>query len=281
MKAKDFLNNVCKEIKYKPVNKPISEEIEAHIEELKNDNLCKGLTEEQAEERAVEQMGNPTQIGKRLNKIHRPKLDLITLIFTLGFIYFGGQFWSFFYLDSYWNFRTNLSEWSVYYKLVCIELILGVLFSIFLFFYDYRKIYKHSKLIFILATALNMFTYFKGVRANGNIVYGLWPFTSTSPAVFTIPLYIIAFAGFMKEVKNESNIKMIVLSCLAVISSLMINFASGFLVAMVYLIISVRELLKRKQIKKNDNTYRFFNNSICILISYYMYNSNKANSFMG
>lgn len=265
MNAKEFLNNVSKEIRYKPANKPITEELEAHIEELKNDNLCKGLSEEQAEETAVEQMGDAKKIGKRLNRIHRPKLDWITLILSIGFMYYGGQFWSFFYMDEYWNYRTYFSSWSNYYKLVCIELVLGVLFGIFLFFYDYRKICKHSKLIFIIATALNLIAYFNGFRANGNLVYGLWPFTSTSPAVFTIPLYIIAFSGFVNDINKESKIKIIVsdqktinpniikiagLAIISVITSLMINFVSGFLVAMVYLIISARELLKRKQVKK-------------------------------
>ena len=85
MNAKEFLNNVSKEIRYKPANKYISDELESHIEELKNDNLCKGLSEEQAEETAVEQMGNAKKIGKRLNRIHRPKLDwkLIFLIAVL------------------------------------------------------------------------------------------------------------------------------------------------------------------------------------------------------
>ena len=265
MNAKEFLNNVSKEIKYKPANKYISDELESHIEELKNDNLCKGLSEEQAEETAVEQMGDAKKIGKRLNRIHRPKLDWITLIFSLAFIYFGGQFWSLFHLESYWNNGEYLIDWYRYYRWVCIELIIGVLFSIFLLFYDYRKICKHSKLLFILATALNMIAYFKGLKANGNLVHAFWPFTSTSPAVFTVPLYIIAFAGIIKDINKESRIniitsngkkinyniiKLIVLSCLAVISSLMINFVSGFLVAMVYLIISARELLKTKQIKK-------------------------------
>ena len=35
MNAKEFLNNVSKEIKYKPANKPITEELESHIEEAK------------------------------------------------------------------------------------------------------------------------------------------------------------------------------------------------------------------------------------------------------
>lgn len=247
MDIKEYLNNVCKCIKYKPANKAISEELETHIQDIKSDYLCKGLSENEAEENAIKQMGDAKKIGKKLNKIHRPKIDWLILIFSLAFIYFGGQFWSFFNLDSYWNYRTNYSFWTVYYRLVCIELILGVLFTIFLFFYDYRKIRKHSKLLFILATVLNIIAYFRGFRANGNLIYGLEPFTTTSPSVFTIPLYIIAFAGF---IKNTDIKKITVLSFIAIISSLMINFTSGFLVAMVYLIISARELLKRKQIKK-------------------------------
>ena len=58
MNAKEFLNNVSKEIKYKPANKPITEELESHIEEAKKDYLCKGYSANEAEEMAVEQMGN-------------------------------------------------------------------------------------------------------------------------------------------------------------------------------------------------------------------------------
>ena len=48
MKTKDFLDTVCNEVKYKPANKMISEELAGHIEDLKNDNLCKWYTDEQA-----------------------------------------------------------------------------------------------------------------------------------------------------------------------------------------------------------------------------------------
>lgn len=263
MNSKDFLDTVCNEIKYKPANKMISDELEGHIEDLKNDNLCKGYTDEQAEEKAVEQMGNAKKIGKKLNQIHKPKLDWMTLFLALVFIWFGGQFWSLFYPDSYWNYRGS-SYWVIHYRLTYIELILGIIFSIFIYFYDYRKICKYSKLLYILATVLNIVAYFRGFRANGNLVYGLYPCTQTSPAVISIPLYIIAFAGFIKEINKESKInitisngrkinynivEIIVLGCLALITSLMINFVSGFLVAMVYVIIFARELLKRKQIK--------------------------------
>ena len=85
MNTKEFLNKVSKEIKYKPANKSITEELESHIEEAKKDYFCKGYSTNEAEEMAVEQMGDAKKIGKMLNKIHRPKLDwmLIGLIIIL------------------------------------------------------------------------------------------------------------------------------------------------------------------------------------------------------
>ena len=40
MKTKEFLNKVSKEIKYKPANKPITEELESHIEEAKKEFMA-------------------------------------------------------------------------------------------------------------------------------------------------------------------------------------------------------------------------------------------------
>jgi len=80
LNAKEFLNTVCKEIKYEPANKAIAEELKGHIEDIKSEYLCKGVTEKEAEEVAVKQMGDAKQIGKKLNKMYGPKLDWILLI---------------------------------------------------------------------------------------------------------------------------------------------------------------------------------------------------------
>ena len=69
MNTKEFLDDVCNEVKYKPASNAISHELEGHIEDLKNDNLCEGYTDKEAEEKAVEQMGDAKEIGKRLNKL--------------------------------------------------------------------------------------------------------------------------------------------------------------------------------------------------------------------
>ena len=40
--VKGFLNNVCQEIKYKPIRKGIADELENHIQEIKEEYIEKG-----------------------------------------------------------------------------------------------------------------------------------------------------------------------------------------------------------------------------------------------
>lgn len=103
MNVKEFLNNVSNQIKYRPIRGIIIEELEEHIDEIKNENMTNGLSEELAEETAIKQMGNPVQIGKNLNKIHKPKMDWITLILTLILILVGGQFVILLYPNILWK----------------------------------------------------------------------------------------------------------------------------------------------------------------------------------
>ena len=88
MDIKNFLDKVCGEIKYRPVRKGISEELKSHIQEIKEEYTNKGIPENEAEEKAVSQMGVPEEIGRKLNKIHKPKLDwklLLLMVILMGF----------------------------------------------------------------------------------------------------------------------------------------------------------------------------------------------------
>ena len=69
MQIKEFLDSVCEQIKYKPIRENIAEELKNHIEESKENYMREGLEETIAEEKAIEQMGEAQEIGKKLNKI--------------------------------------------------------------------------------------------------------------------------------------------------------------------------------------------------------------------
>lgn len=46
MNIKEFLNKVCKEIKYTPAKSGIAEELNAHIQEIKENYINKGIQEQ-------------------------------------------------------------------------------------------------------------------------------------------------------------------------------------------------------------------------------------------
>jgi len=43
LNTKEFLNTVCEQLKYKPARKPISEELENHIEDIKTTIFAKDI----------------------------------------------------------------------------------------------------------------------------------------------------------------------------------------------------------------------------------------------
>ena len=86
-----FLNEVRDQIKSTEAKDFVAAELDYHIKEAKNHLLAKGVDEAQAEEKAVGQMGSAVMLGQQLNKLHRPKVDWLTLILLvttlgLGFI---------------------------------------------------------------------------------------------------------------------------------------------------------------------------------------------------
>lgn len=89
LQIKEYLNKICEQIKYKPVREEILKEIEDHINDIKEDFIKDGANETTAEIKAINQMGNAEEIGRKLNKIHKPKLDWKLLIITFVLICFG------------------------------------------------------------------------------------------------------------------------------------------------------------------------------------------------
>lgn len=151
---KGFLNNVCQEIKYEPVRKGIADELESHIQEIKEEYIENGINEIKAEEKAVKQMGNAQDIGKKLNKVHRPKLDWKLLLITCILILFGG-------LVEIIRISNILEDYVIKRDIIryVFFLGLGIIPSIIIYFIDYKKLKKHSNIIYIIATLSIFFAF--------------------------------------------------------------------------------------------------------------------------
>lgn len=252
MQIKEFLNSVCEQIKYKPIRKSISEELEDHIEESKENYMQEGLEEKEAEEKAINQMGDAEEIGKRLNKIHKPKLDWKLVIITLIMMCFG-------FLIAFTktcNLTTEDAQIN-YMQKYLIFLLIGLVLGVVIYFMDYRKILKYSNILYVFATICIIWAFLFGMQVNG-IPYIRVGTIFISASVITVPLYIISFVGFLNEEIKENkvnkilidkgiNVKLLKIVILSIISlcllALIPSMVSTFILALVYLILASAQII--------------------------------------
>ena len=261
LNIKEFLDTVCNEIKYKPASQPISEELEGHINDIKDEYLCKGSTEKDAEKLAVEIMGNPKQIGKRLNKIYRPKLDWIILVLVVILIGFRVVINLRSYIEQIefcklngWPYDTNflITQYPLI-KLLITALILGII----IYFFDYRKTKKWANAFYIIATGVIFFQWIdqfaldRAMRIILDDSSGFYWFVNMRLWNISIPLYIIAFAGYMADYKKEDFWDMVILYT---ISCLLIYLKSESIANTVILVISYLSILAVRMLQNNKNT---------------------------
>ena len=257
MDTKNFLNKVCEQIKYKPARTAISKEMEQHINDIKEEYTSKGIAENEAEEKAVLQMGNAEEIGRKLNKIHKPKFDwrLVLLIAILtGF----GILVTFVKTHS---IEENVNVGNIGNTLV--YAVIGVILSIGIYFFDYKKIRKYSLLIYLISTTLMVLPLF-GIGGTINGMYYIrFLGISFFSATITVPLYLISFIGFIMDYRkdnvkkiqlysheisfNKDLIKIIVLSCISLLLIMcMPSVANMIILGSSYIIISTIKIIKDK-----------------------------------
>ena len=94
-------------IRFGPDRAAVREELEAHMEDKAADlqRIFPGISREEAEERALSEMGDPAEIGKELARVHKPWLGwlwrasqaALAAVLILNGITWGGKL-----LDGAW-----------------------------------------------------------------------------------------------------------------------------------------------------------------------------------
>ena len=74
--AVSWLDTAVGGIRFGPDRAAVREELEAHMEDKAADlqRIFPGISREEAEERALSEMGDPAEIGKELARVHKPWL---------------------------------------------------------------------------------------------------------------------------------------------------------------------------------------------------------------
>lgn len=276
MLIKEFIDNICDYIKYKPIREEIAEELKNHIEEQKESYIEDGIESVVAEEMAIKQMGDATEIGKRLNKIHRPKLDWKLILILIITMFFGG-------LVVFTRAKSHIlgySEMNVITK-YCMFALIGIVCSILIYFLDYRKLQKYSNIIYAFATFIMLYTMFFGLHFNGTLYIHFGSF-KLSASNITIPLYLIAFIGFIQNYDNKKKkqikffkytnidvnydfVKIITLSILPLIMFIFIqSILSIFIVSVSYFTITAIKLLKSDENRRKKILFLTLVPTCCI-----------------
>ncbi|MFS0727823.1 permease prefix domain 1-containing protein [Paenibacillus sp. 1P07SE] len=71
----DFLQTVCVQIRAKTAHRQVRRELEGHIQDVIEELTSEGMSPEEAERIAVERMGDPRDIGRQLNQVHKPVIE--------------------------------------------------------------------------------------------------------------------------------------------------------------------------------------------------------------
>ena len=86
MRREEYLYTLTEQIRCKMARGTIEQEINDHIEDQKAEFLSEGMSQTEAEEAAVREMGDPVEVGLEMDRIHRPTMawGMIALIVGLS-----------------------------------------------------------------------------------------------------------------------------------------------------------------------------------------------------
>lgn len=199
MQSERFLSKVTAFIRSKEAQVHVYDELKRHIEHSKNAWMKKGYTPEEAERKAIEEMGSPSEIGKSMDKIHRPKIDW--LLISLVAILLGASFIPILSFDSTIIFGTDMTDYFIRNK--WLHLLFAIILIAALMYIDYRKLERFSLAIYFGALILLMvLNYFPTAMVQGQSYLMVGPIQIQAWTV--LPLLLIAWAGFFTQRKLKS-----------------------------------------------------------------------------
>ncbi len=201
-----YLDEVCELVRNKRVHEGIREEITSHIEELTQDYMYVGLSEEESIRKAIEQMGPAEVVGKDLNKIHKAAPDWILLGLTSAFISIGLFVLWFIQSNNFLShgYNTNYLSNSVIYMAG------GIITAVVLMKIDYRALKKYSKYIYIGGVALLLSTFLFGNSINGALGWVRVGNMSLNTLLVSPYIIIISLCGIFEKWDWSSRKKILI-----------------------------------------------------------------------
>ncbi|MER1959135.1 MAG: FtsW/RodA/SpoVE family cell cycle protein [Solibacillus sp.] len=196
MSSKQYLKQVTSYMRSKEARGYVETELQQHITHSKEAWLNKGYSAEEAEQKAIAEMGSASQLGKSMDKIHRPKWDFWLIGAVLLLV--AASFVPILTVDVSMKYGDGMTDYFIKRKIV--HILVAIALIAFLMLVDYRKIQRFIVPIYGIAIALLLIlVLMPNASINGMAMYIIGPIRIQ--AWVTLPLFLVAFAGFLMERK--------------------------------------------------------------------------------
>lgn len=143
MNRTEYLENLTGQIHNKHARELVREELCAHIDDQKEAYLLAGKTNEEAEELAVKEMGDPLDTGAKLDKIHRPKTD-VWMFGTMAILTLIGIIMQSIICAA----QEETWMYSAYFGRTILFNLIGLAVMLLVYFGDYRILGKHAGIFY-------------------------------------------------------------------------------------------------------------------------------------
>jgi len=226
----DFIQGVCKQIRFKSVHPHVIKELTDHIEDQKQEYIEGGMDEEAAGIKAVQQMGDAVMVGQQLDKAHRPRTEWSILSISAMLVVFGAIY--LYILSGVSEYTNDIFSAFLQYAPI------GILIFAVTYFFDYSWLARHYK----LATSLIFLLSIGGFLFLGT-TYGIFTHVYYSTLLF-IPL----LAGIVYSMRNKRYWGIVFSSLFYAIAAIQCliapSFASLLLLTISYLVILTAAIVK-------------------------------------
>ena len=196
MSINQYLQSVIAHIRSKEAKAYVEAELSNHMKHSKLSWMAKGYTEKEAEDKAASEMGSPSELGKSLNEIHKPKIDWLLLSLFIGILLLS--FLPILALNQpHYEYRYGHMI-PAFLSNHVIHIILGFVIALGLMFLDYRRFAQLGYVFFGIASLFIIFLYgFYNAQVNGKVMIQIG-FISLK-VWMAIPLYCIAWAALFSK----------------------------------------------------------------------------------
>lgn len=189
---KEYIQTVCEQIRWEKAHASISKEIEDHIVDQKTAFLNSGLDDKTATEKAIMEMGDPVLIGTELDRTYRPKIEWSIIALTFIMVLTG-------FLVRYFMIYNAVEPIKLSLSNDILGIIIGFIFMLTAYFFDFSSIGKYPKQIFLGMTALLFISILMSNQSHYSHKFLLLPINFS----FVFLLLPTAFAGIIYDMRNK------------------------------------------------------------------------------